>query len=122
MTPGKPTVVLVHGAFADSSRWNGAWSWRATPTAAETTAVMAAIQRPVTDAALAEGASAAAGKDIPSWVLVATEDRNIPAQTQVFMAERTNATVMSLTYSYAVSVSRRGDVARLINEAAQATA
>lgn len=29
---------------------------------------------------------------------------------------------MSLTYSYAVSVSRRGDVARLINEAAQATA
>lgn len=122
MTPGKPTVVLVHGAFADSSSWNGAWSWRATPTAAETTAVMAAIQRPVTDAALAEGASAAAGKDIPSWVLVATEDRNIPAQTQVFMAERANATVMSLTSSYAVSVSRRGDVARLINEAAQATA
>lgn len=23
MTSGKPTVVLVHGAFADSSSWNG---------------------------------------------------------------------------------------------------
>lgn len=53
---------------------------------------------------------------------MATEDRNIPAQTQVFMAERANATVMSLTSSHAVSVSRPGDVARLINEAAQATA
>ncbi|MFD3343604.1 alpha/beta fold hydrolase [Streptomyces anthocyanicus] len=89
---------------------------------AETTAVMAAIQRPVTDAALGEGASAAAWKDIPSWVLVATEDRNIPAQTQLFMAERADATVMSLTSSHAVSVSRPGDVARLVNEAAQATA
>ncbi len=44
----------------------------------ETTAVMAAGQRPVTEAALAEGASAPAWRDIPSWVLVADEDRNIP--------------------------------------------
>ncbi|MGW5656853.1 alpha/beta fold hydrolase [Streptomyces humi] len=88
----------------------------------ETTAVMAATQRPVADAALAEGASAPAWRDIPSWVLVADEDRNIPPQVQAYMAERAGASVMKVSASHAVSVSRPGDVARLINEAAQATA
>ncbi|MEV5640046.1 alpha/beta hydrolase [Streptomyces flaveolus] len=87
----------------------------------ETTAVMAATQRPVADSALAEGASAPAWKDIPSWVLVASEDRNIPAQVQTYMAERAKATVVHVTASHAVSASRPGDVARLIDEAAQAT-
>lgn len=88
----------------------------------ETTSVMAATQRPVTEAALTEGASAPAWKTLPSWVLVATEDRNIPAEVQSFMAERAKATVVTVSASHAVSVSRPGDVARLINEAAQATA
>lgn len=89
---------------------------------AETAAVMAVTQRPVTDAALAEGASVPAWKNLPSWVLVATEDRNIPPQAQTFMAERAQATVVSVSASHAVSVSRPGDVARLIHEAAQASA
>lgn len=89
--------------------------------AEEITSVMAATQRPVTDVALGEGASAPAWRDIPSWVLVATEDRNIPSQAQTFMAERADATAVSVSASHAVSVSRPGDVARLINEAAQAT-
>ncbi|MCD7445700.1 alpha/beta hydrolase [Streptomyces lincolnensis] len=88
---------------------------------AETAAIMAATQRPVADAALAEGASAPAWRDIPSWVLIASEDRNIPASAQAFMAERAEATVVEVAASHAVSVSRPGDVARLINEAAQAT-
>ena len=88
----------------------------------ETAAIMAATQRPVTDAALAESASAPAWKDLPAWVLVATEDRNIPPQAQTFMAERAKATSVSLKASHAVSVSHPGDVARLISEAAQATA
>ncbi|MFD8565515.1 alpha/beta fold hydrolase [Streptomyces sp. NPDC059639] len=87
----------------------------------ETAAIMAATQRPVTDVALAEGASAPAWKTVPSWVLRATEDRNIPAQLQTFMAERAKATVVSVSASHAVSLSRPGDVARLINEAAQET-
>jgi pimeloyl-ACP methyl ester carboxylesterase len=87
----------------------------------ETAVIMAATQRPVVDAALAEGAAAPAWRDIASWVLVASEDRNIPAQAQVFMAERAQATVRTVAASHAVSVSRPGDVARLIDEAAQAT-
>lgn len=31
MTSSKPTVVLVHGAFADSSSWNDAASSAACP-------------------------------------------------------------------------------------------
>ncbi|MFD6290920.1 alpha/beta fold hydrolase [Streptomyces sp. NPDC060205] len=89
--------------------------------AAETARVMAATQRPVTDAALGEGAFAPAWREIPSWVLVATEDRNIPPQAQTFMAERANATAVSVTASHAVAVSRPGEVARLVNAAAQAT-
>jgi pimeloyl-ACP methyl ester carboxylesterase len=87
----------------------------------KTAAVMAATQRPVADAALAEEASAPAWRDIPSWVLVATEDRNIPAQMQIFMAERAKATVVTVDASHAVAVSRPGDVARLVDEAVQAT-
>ncbi|MFD5625845.1 alpha/beta fold hydrolase [Streptomyces sp. NPDC127072] len=88
----------------------------------ETATVMAATQRPVTNAALAEAASAAAWKEIPSWVLVATEDLNIPPRTQTFMAERAKATSIAVAASHAVGVSHPVDVARLINEAAQATA
>ncbi|MEU4659699.1 alpha/beta hydrolase [Streptomyces sp. NPDC023723] len=86
-----------------------------------TAAVMAATQRPVTDAALAEGAAAPAWKNIPSWVLVATEDRNIPPRAQTWMAERADATVATVAASHAVGVSRPAEVARLIDEAAQAT-
>ncbi|MFG3320796.1 hypothetical protein ACGF3J_22385 [Streptomyces sp. NPDC048171] len=83
---------------------------------------MAAIQRrPVTDTAQGEGVYAAARKGLPSRVAVA--HRSIAAQTQTFLAERANATVRSLTSSHAVGGSRPpGDVARLINESAQATA
>ncbi|OSP38872.1 MULTISPECIES: alpha/beta fold hydrolase [unclassified Streptomyces] len=88
---------------------------------AATAAVMAATQRPVTDVALAEGAAAPAWKDIPSWVLVATEDRNIPPRAQTWMAERAGATVVTVAASHAVGVSRPAEVARLIDEAARTT-
>ncbi|MEU6457047.1 alpha/beta hydrolase [Streptomyces sp. NPDC047065] len=87
-----------------------------------TAATMAAIQRPVTDAALGEKSGAPAWRDVPSWVLVATEDRNIPPQAQAFMAERAEATLVSVAASHAVGVSRPRDVARLIGEAVRATA
>nr|WP_229841475.1 alpha/beta hydrolase [Streptomyces brasiliensis] len=84
-----------------------------------TTDVMAVTQRPVTSAALEEGASEPAWKTIPSWVLVATEDLNIPAKVQVFMAERAHAHITEVRASHAVSVSQPHDVARIIEEAAR---
>ncbi|MEV5204713.1 alpha/beta hydrolase [Streptomyces sp. NPDC053720] len=87
---------------------------------ASTTDVMAVTQRPVTSAALEEGASEPAWKTIPSWVLVATADLNIPPKAQVFMAERAHAHITEVRASHAVSVSRPDDVARVIEEAARA--
>ncbi|NUP52117.1 MAG: alpha/beta hydrolase [Catenulispora sp.] len=84
-----------------------------------TTGVMAVTQRPVTSAALAEGASEAAWKSIPSWVLVATQDRNIPAEVQRFMAERAKAHVVEVQSSHAASVSHPEEVAEVIEQAAR---
>ncbi|WP_171107974.1 MULTISPECIES: alpha/beta hydrolase [unclassified Streptomyces] len=83
-----------------------------------TTDLMAVAQRPVTSAALEEGALEPAWKTIPSWVLVATEDLNIPPQAQTFMAERAKARVVKVRASHAVSVSRPDDVADIIEKAA----
>ncbi|SNX66443.1 pimeloyl-ACP methyl ester carboxylesterase [Streptomyces sp. TLI_55] len=84
-----------------------------------TTDLMAVTQRPITSAALADDASEPGWKDIPSWAVVATQDRNIPARTQVFMAQRAHAHITRVRASHAVSVSHPADVAGVIEEAAR---
>ncbi|MFJ5263280.1 alpha/beta fold hydrolase [Streptomyces sp. NPDC088387] len=80
--------------------------------------VMAVTQRPATNAALEEPAAAAAWKTIPSWVLVAGQDLNIPPKLQRFQAERAGAHTEEVRASHAVSVSRPDDVSRIIEKAA----
>ncbi|MFM9492738.1 alpha/beta fold hydrolase [Streptomyces galilaeus] len=84
-----------------------------------TTDLMTVTQRPVTEAALAEGAAEPAWKTIPSWVLVATQDRNIPAAAQEFMARRAGARTTEVRASHAVSVSQPGKVTGVIEDAAR---
>ncbi|MET9017947.1 alpha/beta fold hydrolase [Streptomyces olivaceoviridis] len=79
-----------------------------------TAQVMAAGQRPITLAALQEPATAAAWKKIPSWYLVATEDRNIPPAAERWMAERAHAHTVAVRAPHAVSVSDPGPVTDLI--------
>lgn len=75
-------------------------------------------QRPLTQAA-AEGASGApAWKTIPSWYLVASEDRVIPPATQRFMAERAGAHTSEVRSSHVSHVSRPNNSFRIILEAA----
>ncbi|MEU9336586.1 alpha/beta hydrolase [Streptomyces sp. NPDC048290] len=83
------------------------------------TDLMALTQRPVTAAALAEGAAEPAWKTIPSWNLIATRDLNIPARTQEFMAERAGAHTTEVRSSHAVSVSHPGKVTEVIEDAAR---
>ncbi|MFF4745963.1 alpha/beta hydrolase [Streptomyces chengbuensis] len=85
----------------------------------DTAELMAVTQRPVTGAALGEPSSEPAWKTIPSWALVATEDRNIPRRTQDFMAERADSRTVEVRASHAVSVSRPDEVSRIIREAAR---
>ncbi|MFD6188901.1 alpha/beta fold hydrolase [Streptomyces sp. NPDC060275] len=81
--------------------------------------LMAVTQRPVTEAALAEGAAEPAWKTIPSWVLIANRDLNIPPSVQEFMAERAGARTSEVRSSHAVSVSRPGKVTDVIEDAAR---
>ncbi|WP_399894331.1 alpha/beta fold hydrolase [Streptomyces sp. BBFR51] len=81
--------------------------------------LMAVTQRPVTSAALEEGSGEPAWKTIPSWVLVTEQDLNIPPRVQTFMAERAEAHTKEIRASHAVSVSRPGDVSRIIEDAAR---
>ncbi|MFE2385573.1 alpha/beta fold hydrolase [Streptomyces misionensis] len=80
----------------------------------ETAHVMAAGQRPITLAALQEPATAAAWRDIPSWYLVASEDRNIPPAAERWMAERAGARTVTVRAPHAVSVTDPVPVTDLI--------
>jgi pimeloyl-ACP methyl ester carboxylesterase len=85
------------------------------------TDLMAATQRPVAAQALAEKATSTAWKDIPSWDLVTTQDKNIPPAAQRFMAQRAHAHTTEISASHAVSVSHPTAVTRIIEQAARAT-
>lgn len=82
--------------------------------------VMAATQRPIKAAALAEAAGTPAWKTIPSWAIYGTGDLNIPPAAMGFMAERAHAkkTVVVDGASHVVMVSHPHHVATLIQQAA----
>ena len=85
------------------------------------TALMAATQRPVRDAALAEPfAGTPAWQAVPAWFVVPDLDLNIPPAVQHFMAERAQAQqlVEIKGASHAVGVSHPQQVADIIQQAA----
>jgi pimeloyl-ACP methyl ester carboxylesterase len=87
----------------------------------EQTTRMAVTQRPVTLEALNEPTGERPlWKQVPSYFLVAGQDRNIPAELQRFMAERAGARRMLEIprASHAAGVSQSQATARLILEAA----
>ena len=89
---------------------------------ADVAALMAATQRPILAGALADAATRAAWKDVPSWTLVTRQDLAVPAEAQRYMAERASSHVVEVDASHAVTVSRPDVVADLVHEAARATA
>jgi pimeloyl-ACP methyl ester carboxylesterase len=86
----------------------------------KTAAVMAATQRPFDLGILEELSGPPAWKTIPSWYLVATQDRAIPPATQRFMAERAGATIAEVRASHVPMNSRPPAVTDLILDAARA--
>ncbi|MFD9006215.1 alpha/beta fold hydrolase [Streptomyces sp. NPDC059582] len=84
-------------------------------------ALAAVAQRPVAQAALEEKATVAAWKTIPSWDVITTQDLNIPASVQRFMARRAHAHTTEVASSHAVAVSHPGVISRVIEEAARTT-
>lgn len=84
--------------------------------------LMAATQRPVAKAALAEPSVTASWKTISSYAIYGSADRNIPPAVMKFMAERARSvkTVVIEGASHALMVSHPGKVALLIEDAAEA--
>jgi pimeloyl-ACP methyl ester carboxylesterase len=87
-------------------------------------ALMAAEQRPITQAALEEKSGAPAWKSVASWSIYGSADRNIPPAAMAFMAQRAKSkkTVVVPGASHVVMVSHPKQVAALIEEAAVAAA
>ncbi len=83
-------------------------------------ALMAATQRPVTQAALAEASGVAAWKMLPSYMIYGSADRNIPPAVMDFMAERARAlkTVIIEGASHSLMVSHPREVTSLIQDTA----
>lgn len=79
-----------------------------------------ATQRPLAQAAFAGASGAPAWKSIPSWYLVASQDRTIPPVTQRFMAQRAGAQTREVRSSHVVHISHAQQTLRLILEAADA--
>jgi pimeloyl-ACP methyl ester carboxylesterase len=81
---------------------------------------MAITQRPATQEALTEPSSdQPLWKQVPSWFLIGTEDRVIPAALQRFEAQRAGAHAHDIAgASHAATVSQPAAVAKLILEAA----
>src|SRR3954453_4393143 len=67
--------------------------------------LIAAGQRPITLGANTTPSGPGAGKSLPSWAVVGTEDRVIPPDTQRHMAERAGATVVEVAGSHVSMVS-----------------
>jgi pimeloyl-ACP methyl ester carboxylesterase len=83
--------------------------------------LMFATQRPVTEAALNEGAGAPAWKTIPSWFIYGSLDLNIPPAAHAFMAKRAGAkeTIEVKGSSHVVMTSHPDEVAKMIVRAAE---
>lgn len=88
-------------------------------------ALMAATQRPVTQAALSEGLPTAtpAWKNVPSWFVYGDQDLNIPAALSRFVADRaaSKGTREIAGASHAISLSNPDPVATTILDAVRAT-
>jgi pimeloyl-ACP methyl ester carboxylesterase len=85
-------------------------------------AVLAAVQRPISPACITVPVGRPLWKDIPSWFLVAEEDRMILPETQHFLAERMKAKVRVHAVDHAPIVTAPHVVVEIIREAIKSVA
>ncbi|MDT0454440.1 alpha/beta hydrolase [Streptomyces sp. DSM 41527] len=86
-----------------------------------TTRLMAATQRPVATTAFSEKANAAAWRHIPSWYLVAKQDKTINPDQERFEAKRAGSHTVEIDSSHVAMISHPEAVTGLVLRAATAT-
>jgi len=89
---------------------------------ARLTRIVAVTQKPVNSTVFAASTPQAAWRTIPSWYMVATEDHAINPDLERFYAKRMKARTTEIKSSHVMYISHPADVARVIEEAAKATA
>jgi pimeloyl-ACP methyl ester carboxylesterase len=86
------------------------------------TAVMAATQRPAAAAAFSDKSGAPAWKTLPSWAVVATQDKAAGADIVRSMARRAGAEIVEIESSHVVMMSHPQEVTDVIVRAAERAA
>jgi pimeloyl-ACP methyl ester carboxylesterase len=121
--PGAPVPPILPPKdgylFLDRAKFAASFAADVDP---ETAAFMADSQVPWGLDALQGAVSEPAWKTKPSYYVVATKDKMIPPPAQRAMAGRAHARVTEVPGSHAIYVSQPAEIARLIQQAADAGA
>jgi pimeloyl-ACP methyl ester carboxylesterase len=96
--------AVVDTAFAQSA-------------SADERAVLAAVQRPISQACITVPVGRPLWKEIPSWFLIAEDDRMILPENQRYMAQRMRATIKSLAVDHMAIITAPAAVVDFIREA-----
>ena len=105
---GNGLIWLPEGAFATAFAQNAS---------ADQRAVLAAVQRPISLNCITVPAGRPLWKDVPSWFLIAKDDRMIVAETQRYMAERMKAKTKAHAVDHIPSVTAPVVVVDIIRDA-----
>jgi pimeloyl-ACP methyl ester carboxylesterase len=105
---GNGLIWLPEGAFATAFAQNAS---------ADQQAVLAAVQRPISLNCITVPSGRPLWKDVPSWFLIAEDDRMIVPATQRFMAERMKAKTKAHAIDHTPSVTAPAVVADIIRDA-----
>ncbi len=89
---------------------------------ADEQAVLAAVQRPIAINCITVPAGRPLWKDVPSWFLIAEDDRMIVPETQRFMAERMKARTKAHAADHTPSVTAPTVVVDIIRDAIRSVA
>jgi pimeloyl-ACP methyl ester carboxylesterase len=81
--------------------------------------VVHAVQQPLAMSAFGDVMGVPAWKTRPSWYLVAADDQALPPDAERQFAARMGAATVEIPSSHVAMVSHPGDVARLIETAAE---
>lgn len=85
------------------------------------TDILSAVQKPISADIFTQTVQFVGWKKMPSWYLLAEQDRQLHPDAQLWMADRIHAHITSLTASHAVLLSHPHEVVNLINEAVEET-
>jgi len=101
-------IWLPDGAFATAFAQHAS---------AEDRAVLTAVQRPISVNCITVPVGRPLWKDIPSWFLLAEDDRMIVPETQRYMAARMKAKIKTHAVDHTPSVTAPGAVVDIIRDA-----